>query len=160
MTDERVSQPNKDVGETFEEWKSKQDGYHVLLLRAYIHSGVSLSLSDASYPFNDRWDSCWVGAVFVDKQKARTRKKAAQLAEDLIDSWNDYLSGNVYGNIVEKTEDSCWGFLGDYRENGMLNQAKSAIDSDIRNTLKSHNQKLKAYIRNAVPLEKRKPLTL
>lgn len=85
-------------------------------LRAHVHSGVALSLSDAGYPFNDAWDSGWIGWVYVAKSQARLRKSALKIAEGIVGAWNQYLSGDVYGFVVEDWQgnqlDSCWGFYG------------------------------------------------
>jgi hypothetical protein len=88
--------------------------YHHLPLIAYVHSGVGLSLSRERYPFNCPWDSGKIGFVLVKKRAGfRNIRKAAQ---SLVDEWNQYLSGDVYGYVIESDgeghEDSCWGFYG------------------------------------------------
>ena len=78
-------------------------------LEAYIHSGVRLALSgEGNFP-DRQWDVSreeWP----VDAAKAR------QAALCKVEEWNQYLSGEVYGCIIEddngKTVDSCWGFYG------------------------------------------------
>lgn len=108
--------------------------YHVFGLEAYIHSGVSLSLSyEGNYP-DRRWDVSQLGLVFVKKTTARTRKKARELAQGLIATWNDYLSGNIYGFEVktpgDELIDSCWGYYGDYNApGGALDEARAVVDS-------------------------------
>lgn len=131
--------------------------YHIFPLAAYIHSGVSLSLDRDSYPFNDQWDTCWVGAVFIAKEEAK-RKEAERIAEDTIQTWNEYLSGEVYGYQTD-TDDSCWGFYGDiHQAGGLLNHAREAIDAHIETEARKHAKKVKAWILNRVPLTKRVPL--
>lgn len=90
--------------------------YHILPLFAYIHSGVTLSLGRGGQ-FSDVWDSCQVGVVLVKKRQGfRNIRKAAQ---SLVDKWNMYLSGDVWGYVIEDADDtdgddldSCWGFYG------------------------------------------------
>lgn len=106
--------------------KEHRQGYHILPLFAYVHSGVSLSLGNTAYPFNDQWDSGQIGFVLVQKRAGfRNIRKAA---ESLVDEWNQYLSGDVWGFIVEDegvNVDSCWGIYG-----GMyaIAEAKVSID--------------------------------
>ena len=111
--------------------KYKKD-YHVLRLNAYIHSGVALSLGREGQ-FSDPWDSGQIGFVFVKRRQGfRNIRKAA---ESLVEEWNDYLSGNVYGFVIEGEDgehiDSCWGFSGDY-EKYCLVEARSSVDSHIK----------------------------
>lgn len=102
-------------------------------LEAYIHSSVRLALSQEGNFCDRQWDVSQLGAVFVSKKEWRTKAKAKEAARGLIDTWNEYLSGNVYGYEVkdEKGEhlDSCWGFYGDYdKDGGALLEARAAVD--------------------------------
>jgi len=47
-----------------------------------------------------------------------------------VQVYDDYLTGSVYGYIVEgPASDSCWGYYGyNHRQSGLLNTAESAID--------------------------------
>ena len=104
------------------QWKSKSTkhlgkqgrkfkGYHAFPVFAYIHSGVSLSLGKSEYPFTDPWDVSFKGFALIRQAKGQ------KMAEGLIESWNAYLSGNVYGyqvvDAMGEEMDSCWGFYGD-----------------------------------------------
>lgn len=95
--------------------------HHVFMLEAYIHSGVRLALAgEGNFP-DRRWDVSLLGAVFVSKSEWRTRKAAYKAAQSKVEEWNTYLSGDVWGFIVEDDDgnqlDSCWGFYGhDYCE--------------------------------------------
>ena len=86
-----------------------EEKYHALILNAYIHSGVALSLG-TGYPFNDQWDAGQIGYVLVSKSEGIPDINKA--AEALVEEWNQYLSDDVYGYVVEGTDDSCWGFYG------------------------------------------------
>lgn len=94
-------------------------------LYMYAHSGVALSLGH-EYPFNDRWDSGQVGFVRIHKTRAGlpTEERARASAESYIEAWNQFLSGDVWGYVIEDEEgehvDSCWGFYGEQyaREEG------------------------------------------
>jgi hypothetical protein len=93
------------------------DGYYVLPVFAYIHSGVALSLSKSGYPFDCPWDVSFKGFALVQKNEhVLTMEKAREMARMLVDEWNVYLSGNVYGYTLfdkkGKEVDSCWGYYG------------------------------------------------
>lgn len=75
--------------------------FYIFPVEAYIHSGVRLSLFSGTKTC--RWDSSLSGYVVADKNEF-TEDTAVEAAESLIEDWNNYLSGDVYGYIVEKPE--------------------------------------------------------
>jgi hypothetical protein len=108
-------------------WNKK---YHGFKLEAYIHSGVALALSqEGNFP-DRRWDVSQLGLVFVSKSEWADHDKAKEAARNLIESWNCYLSGDVYGCVVETYDkdkelvdyDSCWNF---YRFKDALKELKT-----------------------------------
>lgn len=111
------------------------DKYYCFRLEAYIHSGVWLAFSEEGNFPDRRWDVSQIGLVLVNKyiqgKRAITKDTAKKYAKDLIDTWNDYLSGNVYGFEITaengKEVDSCWGFYGDWEKN-CLKEAQSVVD--------------------------------
>jgi hypothetical protein len=71
------------------------------------------------------WDTSLVGIIFVTKQgiidefgddSPESRELAAKLLQSEVETYNQYLSHDVYGYVVEDDEennvDSCWGFFG------------------------------------------------
>jgi hypothetical protein len=100
-------------------------------LYLYSHSGVALSLDNTHYPFNDVWDSCQSGFVFVKRSEMKAPKKqsATQVARGYVDAWNAYLSGECLGYVIEDTDgevvDSCWGFYDPMEY--VLSEAKEAV---------------------------------
>lgn len=99
------------------DWKAK---YHIFGLEAYIHSGVMLALGhEGNFP-DRRWDVSQLGLVFAAKACWQNYSQAKTAAKSLIDEWNKYLSGDVYGCVketfnkkkVQLDQDSCWGFYG------------------------------------------------
>lgn len=117
--------------------------YHMFRLEAYIHSGVSLALSyEGNFP-DRRWDVSQLGCVFVAREEWKDRRNARKAARGLVEEWNDYLSGNVYGYQATDPDknvdlDSCWGFYGDYRKSGILDEAKASIDHYAKNYQATH----------------------
>jgi len=106
--------------------------HHVFPIEAYIHSGVVLAFSqEGNFP-DRRWDVSQVGFAFASKKEWRVKAKAREAAASLIEQWNQYSSGDVWGYIIEDDEgnhvDSCWGFYGRaYCEQ----EAKSAMESAL-----------------------------
>lgn len=105
----------EDCHEVMARGKEVKDNYHVLPLWMYAHSGVALRVGDrGGYPFDCQWDAGQVGFVLVKKREGiRNVLKAAQCH---VETWNQYLSGDVYGVVVEDPSgeqlESCWGFYG------------------------------------------------
>lgn len=117
--------------------KAVSDGYVMLPLYLYDHSGITMSTGS----FDCKWDSGQVGWIVCDKKTIDAdfngdRDKAENALRDEVTTYDQYLTGDVYGFIVEEREtvdcpscerpfgwehtDSCWGFYGsDVRENGM-----------------------------------------
>ncbi len=124
----------KRVPESANEVVDKYSKTHwVFPIEAYIHSGVVLAFSqEGNFP-DRRWDVSQLGFVFAAKEEWRLSKSARKAAAGLIATWNQYLSGDVWGYAIKDEEgatvDSCWGFYGrEYCEE----QAKEAMASASR----------------------------
>lgn len=120
--------------------------YYILPLYLYDHSGLTISTSSFSCP----WDSGQVGFIYVSKEKAKRewrkltgdeeedRKTCLDYLRSEVKGYDNYLTGNVWGYEVyqldnEQAEmdedelehlytedlefkDSCWGFNGEWKE--------------------------------------------
>ena len=129
----------------------------------YDHSGIALSLTNSHYPFNDQWDAGQLGFVLVDRDKAlkefnkkrltkQLRQKIYEIIEGEVETYNQYLSGDVYGYVVSRDNeqiDSCWGYYG---QDDCLNEAKSIVDYEAKKAIRKRCQKVKQWIRYKVPL--------
>lgn len=102
----------------------KREDIIALPLYLYDHSGITMKTSS----FNDRWDSGYVGFIYVTKEKIRkdynwkviTKERRAKIEEYLraeVKTYDQYLVGDVWG--FETEEDSCWGFYGDYQDKSL-----------------------------------------
>jgi hypothetical protein len=78
------------------------ENFHIFPVEAYIHSGVSLSLFSGTKQC--KWDSSVSGYILASKEEFEDLETAANYAEGLIETWNQYLSGDVWGYIVEKAD--------------------------------------------------------
>jgi len=124
-------------------WKVVHKKYVVLPLYLYDHSGITMNTSG----FSCGWDSGRVGYIYMSHEDIRKeyniqrvslkwRKKIATYLTGEVETYDQYLTGEVYGfSIVkddgeEKDIDSCWGFFG-YNDDYMISEIKSAIKYDI-----------------------------
>lgn len=99
--------------------------YIALPIYLYDHGGQTISSS----PFSCKWDSRLFGMVAVSVEKVRQEfgwkrispKRREQIEKQLqgeIESYDQYLQGEVYGFTVTSqkdesdTIDSCWGYYG------------------------------------------------
>lgn len=116
--------------DTFKKWyKEHKDELIAQELRLYDHSGITIS-GIRKYPYTDHWDSCLVGMIYVEKKRIleefpsfkewgkEAEKRAFEVLECDIKTYDDYLRGECYGFVVKDTEkneeiESSWGFLGD-----------------------------------------------
>lgn len=101
------------ANEVVDNWKRT---HWVFPLEAYIHSGIVLALSgEGNFP-DRNWDVSQLGFVFASKKEWRLSKSARKAALSKVSEWNQYLSGDVWGIVIEDDEgnevDSCWGFYG------------------------------------------------
>lgn len=115
------------------EREAKANGDIILPLYMYDHSGITISLS----PFSCPWDSGQVGFVQVPKQKMieefgkkrftkRLKEKALEVAKGEVETLDSYIRGEVYGFVIGDNTDSCWGF---YSIEEAIDAAKESIDN-------------------------------
>lgn len=150
-----------DIFETMQTGKKTYAGYFYFPVYAYIHSGICLQLkrwfSGLSQGHNS-FDVSFKGFALIKKTKGSyTMEKAYKIAQSVIDEWNDYLSGNVYGFEICRDEciHSIYGFYGDYEKSGIIDEAKSIIDYELNKNLQNQIKQLKIWIKNHVPFETR-----
>ena len=99
-------------------------------VQAYVHSGVALKAS-LTNPYPDpRWDSGQSGFVYCTREAAikefgnkvctaKVKEKALKLMAGEVETFSQYLNGEVYGFVIEQfvedewqEQESCWGFYG------------------------------------------------
>lgn len=112
----------------------------------YDHSGITIR----STPFSCRWDSGRIGFAWITREQLRgcvgpfkrltkkLRSRVESLVEGEIETYDQFLAGDVYGFVVEEQydkcdewheTDSCWGFYGsDINKNGMRDHIGRLID--------------------------------
>jgi hypothetical protein len=136
-------------------WDKLEKVAYVLPLFLYDHSGITMNTTG----FSCGWDSGQVGFIYAMKDKAEkewsnaTKEKCLSYLEGEVETYDQYLTGDVYGFIVEDPEgyvddDSCWGFYGhDY----CLEEARSAADW-MQEAIDQEKEDLKRYKRAWFPM--------
>lgn len=128
--------------------------YYVWLpIYAYEHGGITISTSRSGYPYNDRFDSGTLGFIYCSKSDAKDNwnkgtwtkeleDKTLSLLEAEIQTYDDYLTGNVYGYMIKKLDndgdpidevvESCWGYYPEHDNRSdhaeCLDAAKSVVE--------------------------------
>lgn len=113
----------------------------ILPLYLYDHSGITMNTTG----FSCRWDSGQVGFIYATKKTCKNigvdekdTEKIERYLKSEVQTYDDYISGNVYGYQIEyekdgeSIEDSCNGFFGyDHEESGLLDEARAVIDAAL-----------------------------
>jgi len=134
----------------------------ILPLYLYDHSGITINTHGFSCP----WDSGQIGWIYVTYKKIRReygwklitknrREKIVEYLRNEVKTYDQFLTGEVYGYIIEPTDknkniecdDACWGFFGyDHEKSGLLDHAKPSIDYAIKEykekVVKNKNRKV------------------
>lgn len=125
----------------------------ILPLYLYDHSGITMSTGS----FGDRWDSGQVGWIYASKKDVcenwgvkdwedmvknndgemlSAKEYAKVLLEGEVETYDKFITGEVYGfKVIDPDgEDihSCWGFFGDTEKSGLLDDANSYIQYDVK----------------------------
>lgn len=146
-------------------------------LYLYDHSGLRIKIGGfygCGLPQGHaRFDSGQVGFIYVDKETLRkeyntkritkkVKETARKVLEGEVETYDNYVSGNVYGYQVKDKEgndiDSCWGYFGYSDDNYMIDDAKNSIYYHIESERKKKNKKLKTLIKNKVALDTREKI--
>ena len=129
------------LGETFDlsvDQLVKRAEKQAVILPVYLydHSGLAMNTTGFHCP----WDSGQVGFIYATLETIRKeydvlrvtaalREKVAQVLKQEVDTYGDFLSGNVYGYVVEQDDkemESCWGFVGDF-DGDCLEEARAVV---------------------------------
>lgn len=166
--------------EEFTKWaKTRLDHGEIVIasIELYDHSGLSVRVLDWGYscltPKRTGWDSGVVGWVYVEKQKmidelqvseSEWRGRAEELVVSRVETYDQYLAGEVYGFELSEMEhetvkrggkqvtaywdvwtltDSCWGFFGsDHKKSGIMDcipeDAVEIDEEELPDTVPGH----------------------
>lgn len=149
------------IDEAFHE--AKRNGDLVLPLYMLDHSGITISLS----PFSCPWDSGQVGFVQVPRKAmmeefgkklftSKLKQRGRSIATAEVETLDTYIRGDVCGYAIDDDGDSCSGF---YSIEVAIAEAKSSIDWMVKKAKKKHYEQLKTWIKNKIPFEYRATLS-
>ena len=137
-------------GETDEDYEGNLDTYnfdpqqhYVLPVYMYDHSGITINTTG----FSCGWDSGLVGCIYVSKVDAAKEWPTATEAQILtymvseVEELDQYLTGDVYGYVIETDEDdhveSSWGYYG---QGHCIESGRDAVEYYIEQLAKRRAQ--------------------
>ena len=135
-------------------WKIINREFIFLPLYLYDHSGISISTgSFVGRSHHGDWDSGQVGYIYISKKQAvkewgnklftkKLKEKTVNYLVNEVKIYDDFLTGNIYGFIIEDQEgeqlDSCWGFYPNHDNKPSytycLEEARSMVDYQVKQT--------------------------
>ncbi|MHA2063243.1 MAG: hypothetical protein ACXABY_02560 [Candidatus Thorarchaeota archaeon] len=143
LGDEQLPSSNFNSWEEVEDYLVDECRALVILpLFLYDHSGITMNTTGFSCP----WDSGQVGYIYITREtlalthgwKKITKERRAKLVELLIgevETYDQYLRGDVYGYSIEiegEQVDSCWGFFGEkYAKEEAISNAKYYLGQEL-----------------------------
>lgn len=145
--------------------EDKKNDKVYLPIFAYEHGGITIRTGAFDCP----WDSGQVGYIFVTREKILNWYQAKRLTQSIrvkalrtlnheIIHQDQWLTGDIWRYEIEDG-DSCGGYFGsDHDDSGLLADAKSDIDWDIKNQREKRADILKKYIKEKVPIQYRTKL--
>lgn len=111
--------------DTFQDFLAENEKSIICLnLYLYDHSGLTMSYS----PFSSIFDSGQVGVIYATYEDIRKEYSVKRVTEAIkekvlnilkaeVKTYDMYLTGQVYGYVIEDSEgkeiDSCWGYYED-----------------------------------------------
>jgi len=159
LGEEEISDPD--------EWLNNTKGYVMLPLYLYDHSGITISTT----PFSCPWDSGQVGYIYTTLEHLnklghnwkrwsnKRREQALEWLREEIKTFDQYITGDVYGyQILDPDGEeigSCWGYFGYEHVDELIKECKSTVDCEIKDVLEKRFTKIKGYINGKVPIEYR-----
>jgi hypothetical protein len=135
LGDEQIKSANFNGWDEIEEYLVKER-HAVVILPLYLfdHSGITISTSSERFRACDGagWDWGRVGFIYATAEKVKKEygdkpdavERATKYLEGEVKTYDDFLTGNVYGVSVTKADkcdhdvdhrehvDDCWGLVG------------------------------------------------
>lgn len=141
----------------------------ILPISMYEHSEISLWLGSKWGHPDAQWDCSSIGFAYVEKATAEKempqrkltdeqrndwKKWAYAMMEGEMETYNKYVSGEVYGYMIEDEEGEeasnfhlcgCWGY---YDKDCLLEDAKSDIDAYLEEKRETRKNNLETLVKN------------
>ena len=129
-------QPGGQPSDWLEDFEEENPDAVILPVFMIDHSGIALSTRD----YGDPWDSGQVGYIYCTDLEGMTTEQVESNLRSLIETYSQYVSGQVYGFVLEEKQDcghweetdSCWGFYGnDWNQNGLADDLPDEIKEQL-----------------------------
>ena len=112
------------------------DAWESFPLYMYDHSGTIYRATRGGNPFSCPWDSGRVGSIALKRADFGADADLFKIAESICDTYTSWANGEIYGfeivNLDGDTVESCWGFIGNPDESGVIDEARSAMKWAIK----------------------------
>lgn len=170
-SDDSVASDMADKLDLYEKISLLEDTGEVVTLpiSMYEHSGISLWLGSKWVHPDAQWDCSSIGFAYVEKATAEKempqrkltdeqrndwKKWAYAMMEGEMETYNKYVSGEVYGYMIEDEEGEeasnahlcgCWGY---YDKDYLLEDAKSDIDAYLEEKRETRKNNLETLVKN------------
>lgn len=122
----------------------RESAYITYPLYLYDHSGLRIKVGSFHGLLpqgHAEFDSGKVGYIWTTRERLvkrygvkriskKTRERALRVMQNEVETYDQFLSGQVYGFVIEKDGedmDSCWGFFGDPNEY-MIPECKRIVE--------------------------------
>lgn len=120
--------------------QKEMDGYIILPLYLYDHSGITMNTTG----FSCGWDSGQVGFIFITADKIRREYSAKRISKKLkervtgylvdeVKTYDQYLTGDVWGYQIIKDEEELDSLGGCFGKEWVEKEAKYSVDGLIEN---------------------------
>lgn len=156
----------KYIGDPYELSLNEQVGAliasHKVVIRTigmYDHGGVSIYLdSDMCPNCYHQWDCGILGFAYIEEDTAYEQRLgnlkdwenwANQVIEGEMEIYNAYLTGEVFGRVIENLDNSgdgdssCWGYYGTSQIDHMVECMKDEVDEYIESQEAERKQNIK-----------------
>lgn len=128
--------------ETFLDYANKNKFLYKSLYM-YDHSGISFSLSNNVYPFNDRWDSGQVGYIFTTPEDIKKWFKVKEITNDIKEKVYEDFENEIKELNKDVVGDSFYYIL--YKNNEQIDSLsgiryENILKDDFWENLESNNE--------------------
>tara|TARA_R110002072_G_scaffold63430_3_gene157829 strand:+ start:1304 stop:1762 length:459 start_codon:yes stop_codon:yes gene_type:complete len=95
----------------------------VLPVYRFEHGNIAFSTT----PFHCPWDSAQTGYIYAPRgAEGLTDDKIMAVLKAEVETFSQYMNGDVWGYVIPDLDESCWGFFGD-PDGYVLEAAQEAI---------------------------------
>lgn len=124
----------------------------------YEHGGVSYSLGTV-HGFDNSNNGFYIITEKTQKEVGTNKKDFEKQVRQELKTYTEWANGEVYGfDTIDEfgnSIESVWGFVGDYNESGLMQQAREAVDYYMVNNYpkaKTEHERAELYTRHEVNL--------